>query len=164
MPVNLREYLLDTVRRSIDGEAWHGPSLSDALSGVSAGEAAARPIANAHSIWEITLHVAGWADEVARRLGGASPGEPDGGDWPAVGETSEVAWLSALQLLATARDAVLRTLEGLPEQKFSERLGSADAPLGTGHTYAGMLEGLAQHNTYHAGQIVMLRKALENRG
>lgn len=161
--MDIREYSIDVLRRSFDGEAWHGPALSEALEGVSANEAADHPIARAHSIWEITLHATGWADEVARRLGGATPGEPEQGDWPTVGEPSEAVWLSTLQRLAEARTAVLQAVEQLPAEKFEERLGTADAPLGTGHTHAGMIVGLAQHNVYHAGQIVILRKALEQR-
>jgi len=162
--VNIRELLLDTLRRSFDGEAWHGPALGDALSGVTAVDAAARPIPNAHSIWEITLHVAGWSREVARRLDGGMPGEPEAGDWPVVTEVSEAAWLGTLERLAAAREALLEVVARLPDEKFAERMGSADAPLGTGHTFAGTIEGVAQHNGYHAGQIVMLRKALETAG
>src|SRR5882672_7872565 len=49
-----------------DGDAWHGPSLKEILSGVTAERAAAKPLANAHSIWEITSHIAALADERLR--------------------------------------------------------------------------------------------------
>ena len=47
--------IADQLRRAFDGEAWHGDSLFEILKGVSAKQAAARPVANAHSIWELVL-------------------------------------------------------------------------------------------------------------
>ena len=52
--------IIDELKEIHDGEPWHGPSLKEILSGVTAEQAAAKPLANAHSIWEITLHVAAW--------------------------------------------------------------------------------------------------------
>ena len=42
------------------------------LADVNAKTAAARPIKNAHSIWELLLHIAAWDDAVTRRVGGAA--------------------------------------------------------------------------------------------
>ena len=52
------------VRVSFDGEAWHGPSLHEALDGCTADEARAHPVAGAHSVWELVRHVTAWADEM----------------------------------------------------------------------------------------------------
>ena len=77
------------MRRAYEGGAWHGPSIREALSGVDAAKAATRPIANAHTIWEIALHLSAWTDVVRRRIEGAALSEPEEGDWPKVGDTSE---------------------------------------------------------------------------
>jgi uncharacterized damage-inducible protein DinB len=152
-----KRQLLSTVRRSFDGDAWHGPAVADALEDVTEAEAAKRPPGGAHSIWELTLHIAAWANEVERRLGGAPATEPEEGDWPVTGGT----WLEAKQRLQEARDRLMRRLETFSEEDFDNRVGGErDAALGTGFTYAGMLEGLAQHNAYHAGQIMVLRKII----
>jgi uncharacterized damage-inducible protein DinB len=45
------------LERAYEGEAWHGPSLRELLDGVSAAQAASRPIPNAHSIWELVNHI-----------------------------------------------------------------------------------------------------------
>ena len=45
--------------------------------------------------------------------------------------------------------------------RLHESVGPArDAPLGTGVTFYGMLHGLIQHDAYHAGQIVLLKRAI----
>ena len=57
--------LADQIRRAFDGEAWHGDSLMEILAGANAKTAAAKPVPNAHSIWELWLHIAavGWRDD-----------------------------------------------------------------------------------------------------
>lgn len=91
-PAQRIQALLDTLRRSFDGDAWHGPALADLLRGVDAQHAVAHPVTGAHSIWELTLHLAVWTREVARRLSGAVPAEPTEGDWPdgATGDSAGV--------------------------------------------------------------------------
>ena len=51
------EILADQMSRAFRGKSWHGPSVLEALADVSAEDAAAYPIAGAHSIWEIVLHL-----------------------------------------------------------------------------------------------------------
>ncbi len=64
--------IADQLRRAFDGDAWHGDSVLEILNGVTAAQAAARPITHAHSIWELVLHIAAWDGVVLRRLGGAA--------------------------------------------------------------------------------------------
>jgi hypothetical protein len=49
-----------TLREIYDGDAWVGPSLHDILRGLTPGQAYGRPIPNAHTIWEIILHMTAW--------------------------------------------------------------------------------------------------------
>jgi len=63
--------------------------------GVEATAAAARPLAAAHSIWEIMLHATSWTRELTRRLGGALPAEPLAEDWPDVGAATPERWAAA---------------------------------------------------------------------
>jgi hypothetical protein len=44
---------------SLAGGAWHGPSVLEALQDVTAEVAYAHPVAAAHSIWELVLHLIG---------------------------------------------------------------------------------------------------------
>ena len=59
--------LADQIRRTFEGAAWHGDPLLKILAGVNAATATAHPINNAHSIWELVLHIAAWDDIVRRR-------------------------------------------------------------------------------------------------
>lgn len=154
-----KDELIDTVRRSFEGDAWHGPVLKDVLADVTAEEARWRPARHVHSIWEITLHIAGWSHECAARLAGNPPGEPAGGDWPALGpDQDEEGWQDAVQQVFNGRDALLAALRKADESTLDSTENTSSDPTGHPVTRAGMILGVAQHNAYHAGQIGLLKK------
>jgi uncharacterized damage-inducible protein DinB len=149
--------MLDELRHAHGGDPWHGPSRTHVLSDVTAEEAARSPGGDAHSIWEIALHMHAWTREVARRLGGATPRTPSEGDWPPVPAPTPHAWDDARHSLDAAHEELAAALQTFPPEKLDERVGTdRDAPLGAGVTYRAMLHGLAQHDAYHTGQISIL--------
>jgi uncharacterized damage-inducible protein DinB len=163
-PKNTIRELLDDLERAYDGDPWHGSPLMRLISGIDARTAAARPIAGAHSIWELILHMTAWTREVARRLRGATPAVPLEGDWPPVpGAATEDDWAAALSTFGSAHGEVLSALLDCPVERLDARVGnSRDPALGSGQTYAAMVRGLAQHHAYHGGQIALLRRATES--
>ncbi len=150
-------FLHEQLRKGYSDDPWHGPATTDLLEGLSAAEAAARPVQAGHSIWEIVLHMAAWHGEVRHRLQGGKPGLPEEGDWPAVREVTEAAWQSDLERLGSSLDQLLGTLAGLAEQDLDRPGGGLSNP---GTTLRTMIHGLIQHEAYHSGQIALLRKAL----
>jgi uncharacterized damage-inducible protein DinB len=148
--------IADELRRAHFGDAWHGPAVAELVHGLEAVEAAAHPVADSHSIWEIVLHVTAWRQEVARRLA-----PPEAGDWPRVPAVGEAAWGAAVAALAAATEAVIAAVAAFPEARLAEQAGDVrDAALGSGLTWGAMLHGLAQHDAYHGGQILILKRAL----
>jgi uncharacterized damage-inducible protein DinB len=153
-------HILDEIRRSHRGDPWHGPGVARVLRGVTAEAAAARPIAGAHSIWELVNHLAAWRGEVARRAASGEFGQPPEGDWPPAG-SGEAAWRAARARLAAAERKLARALAAFPPGRLGRVVGGErDAPLGTGVTFRVMLHGVAQHDAYHAGQMSLLKRAL----
>jgi len=156
-----RQFIADQLRRLHEGDAWHGPSLHEALAGVTAGMAVARAVPNAHNIAELVHHVAAWAEEVTARLGGRMPQMPDDGDFPApIDALDEAGWDLLRDRLSAAHRRAVDAILAFDPSRLDERMGTADAPLGTGVSFEGMLHGLVQHDAYHAGQIVLLKRAL----
>ena len=147
------ERLLDQLQRAYEGEAWHGPSLKQILADVTAASAARRPIAAAHTIWELVLHVSAWESAVASRLAGRYLAEPDEGDWPAVADTSEAAWQATLQSLDATHQRLRDAIRQFDPERLHRRLAAGRESAG----YA--ISGVIQHTLYHAGQIVLLKKA-----
>ena len=142
------------LRRAFEGEAWHGPSVLELLKGVTAEQAAAHPIAGAHSIWELALHIATWERFVQRRIVEATALEPtDEENFPAVHDTSEQAWRAAIEEITSNHQALLETVTALDEARLSEIVA------GKPYSVYFMLHGVIQHDLYHAGQIALLKKA-----
>lgn len=153
--LTLGHRLADQIRRSHRGEAWHGPSLSEVLDGVTAKQAAAYPIKGAHSIWELALHIAIWQKHILDRLERGGMAEiPDELDWPKVGETSEAAWKAALADLKKQNEELARAVEKTDDAKLHAPVRGKD------YDFYFMLDSLPHHNLYHAGQIALLKKAI----
>ncbi len=152
--------IIDELRQAHDGSPWHGSSRADLLRGVTAAGAARRPAPNAHSIWELVLHMVAWTGEVARRTRGQAPGTPQEGDWPAQPvESSDAHWQSAIVALDDAHADLVRAVQAFPESRLAARVGDERNPaLCSGVTYGAMLHGVAQHDAYHSGQIALVKK------
>jgi len=148
--------LADQIRRAFDGEAWHGDALVEVLSNVSAAQAAARPIKNAHTIWEIVLHIAAWDRAVLRRIGGTAVNLSDSENFPAILDTGELAWETAVEKTRRVHSDLVKAVAAFPDSRLPEQvLGKEKQPY---YDYFYMFAGIAQHETYHTGQIVLLKK------
>jgi uncharacterized damage-inducible protein DinB len=157
-------FLVDQLERAHAGDPWHGPSRASLLADVTADEARLRPAPEAHSIWELVLHMTAWTREVTRRVQGNKAREPEMGDWPAVpARPDELAWRAALAALDTAHVAFRDTVRGLDAGRLTTRVGDErNPPLGTGVTIAQTINGLVQHDAYHSGQIAIVKKLLRS--
>ena len=153
--------LIDQLKRAHDGDPWHGSPVRAILNGVTHEQAARRPPNGAHSIWEIVLHMTGWRNEVARRAGGEPAGEPEAGDWPAVGDPTAARWQAVLAALDVAHQNLANVVRGLSDERMLQPTNDPrNRELGTGVSYYALLHGIVQHDAYHAGQIAVLKKIL----
>jgi uncharacterized damage-inducible protein DinB len=147
----------DQIARTLEGEAWHGPPLMAVLAGLDAASASARPLADAHTPWEIVLHIATWAEVTLARLRGQAPAVSDEQDWPTPAGDQE-AWQADLARLRQVHQDLLAELSTVDASRL-------DAPILPGYSSVYVtLHGLVQHNLYHAGQIAILMKAIPGAG
>lgn len=149
------------LRKGYFSDPWHGPATVDLLFDVPFAAAAARPIPDGHSIWEIVLHMTAWQREVIRRLGGAEPQSPEEGDWPPPPEFDQRSWDAARADLGASLEQLASAVAALSDKELRVLVGPLrDPALGSGTTRAEMVAGVLQHNAYHSGQIALLRKAI----
>jgi len=141
------------LQRAFEGDAWHGPSLLELLADVDAAKAAARPIAGAHSIWELVLHIAAWDKAVTNRLIGGRGEVPDEENFPLVNDTSEAAWQKTLETLKQNHRSLSEAVGNVAEARLDDPIVA-----GMSSVY-NHLHGVIQHDLYHAGQIAILKKA-----
>ena len=154
------ERIRDQFRRAFDGEAWHGPSVLSLLDGVTAQQAAAHPIPGAHSIWQLTMHIAAWERACKRRLEGDPAQLTDQEDWQPIDDTSEAAWENTKQQLIENHRELMDAIAKVDDAQLNDPIIKyGDTPFSSVYV---TLHGGVQHDLYHAGQIAMLKKALVN--
>ncbi len=145
--------LADQLRRAFDGDAWHGPALLELLGDIDAATASAHSLPEVHSIWELVLHIAAWDDAVNRRIVLKKALQlNDAENFPPVEDKSPAAWKNAVAHIKKAHAKLLKTVRALPDKRLRERVPGKRYDIGF------MLEGVAQHELYHAGQIAILKK------
>jgi len=145
-----------TIRSQLEtafrGPSWHGPSLREALAGVTAEQAFTRPVAGAHSIAELVSHLEAWKAIVRRRIAGEAPRRmSDAEDWPPGPAAGEGGWTSLLEGLEKEHERLLAAVSGLDAAGLSRPLAD--------ETVASSVLGTAHHDLYHGGQIALLLRA-----
>ena len=147
------ELLLKLIDEAYKKKTWHGPNLRQAIRGVSATQAAWRPGAGRHNIWEETLHAAYWKYAVRNRIEGGKKGSfalPGSNFFPRPesGGASEAAWRADKELLEREHRALRAAIGRV-----------LDTPRGT--KFLKQIYGVAFHDVYHAGQIRLLRRLMD---
>ncbi len=155
MPETAR--IADQIRRAARGDAWHGPPLAEALDDLSADEAAAHPVAGAHSIWELVGHLLTWTNTVRIRLGGLAVAPDEADNFPEPAAPTPAAWIAACEAVLDAHEALAAAVEALSDDRLAARVP------GQAYTVYVMVHGAVQHTLYHAGQIAVLKRALGTR-
>ena len=148
--------IVDELTRSLQGEPWHGPSMLDIIGGLNAAAASAHPVAGTHSIWEIVHHATAWVRAVHARVGGNICELEGDADWPPVREAGDEAWTAAVADLLAAQSELISTLRTLRMTDLASITPNRD------YDIEHLLRGLIQHHAYHAGQMALLKRALQS--
>lgn len=144
------------LQATFDGDPWHGSAVMHILSGISASQASAKPVAHVHSIWELVLHMTAWRIFTCEKFRGNASYDitHTEQDWPMVKNTDGEAWLQALHNLKQSQLDLLEVLEQ-PADDLLDKV----VP-GRSYNYYVLLQGIIQHDLYHSGQIALLKKQL----
>ncbi len=145
------------IRRSVFYEGWHGPAVLEVLHELEAAKAGARtPVAN-HSIWELVQHMRCWHEAGLDALGGKRLPPAEDADrvgWQTIPDLSEKEWQVEVQRFRDSAEKLTQRTATLEDKKLTEQVP------GRAYDNAHMLLGIASHNTYHCGQIVLLHRYL----
>ncbi|UCE43794.1 MAG: DinB family protein [Candidatus Bathyarchaeota archaeon] len=148
----------DMLRQTFDGRPWHGPSFMALLKDVDKVQASERPIDVRHTIWEIVNHCSYWMEvTIAVLLNEKIPDIKSNEDWPKMGKTDE-DWIKAQDRLKNAYETLVDSIEGLNETLLAKKIHGSYNGQSYTTTYRKVLHGISDYNTYHAGQIAILRR------
>jgi hypothetical protein len=147
----LRQHLLDLLH----GGNAH-TTFDDAVNGFPAELAGIRPDGAPHSAWELLEHIRIALEDILRfsqSAGHVSPPWPKG-YWPNSPEPKPGQWQEAVD--AVRRDlAEFESLLKDPAQDLFRKF-----PWGEGQTLLREALLIADHNAYHIGQLVLIRRLL----
>jgi uncharacterized damage-inducible protein DinB len=141
------------IERTVTGPMWHGPALAEVLDGIEASRARRRPIASAHSIWELVLHVTAWSEIARQRIKGEATGDPTPEqDWPPVSD-ADADWPRAIDRLNDTHRLLAAEARLLSDEQLDALVPGLE------YSVAVLLHGIIEHGTYHGGQMALLKKA-----
>jgi uncharacterized damage-inducible protein DinB len=143
------ERIADQLKRAFEGDCWWGPGVRSVLEGITA-EQALRRREGLHSICELVRHMTVWKQAVADGLAGKPIEVSDDRDFPAAG-----AWEQALEALEAAERGLLAGLAALDDSRLEAAMPGKD------YSVYFALHGAIQHDVYHAGQIMALKRTAQ---
>jgi hypothetical protein len=140
----------------VDGPAWHGPSVMELVETLGAEQARRKGVKDAHSIWELLLHMTAWQEYALEVLKGKDAAPLEGAaDWPALPEPPRVdEWETTKRKFEGGMRELRERIIHLDDTQLRETVPGRNFPIKV------LLHGLVHHNLYHAGQIALLRKAI----
>jgi len=138
---------------------WHDAHVDwkGALGGLTPGNRGARPPGSPHSVWELFEHMRLAQRDILEFCVNPKYTSPEwpSGYWPKLAApASAAAWNESLKGFQKDLEAMAK-LVGNPKIDLFARI-----PHGEGQTILREALLLADHNSYHVGQIVLVRKLL----
>ena len=150
------ESIIRNLENTLDGTPWYGRPVYALLRQVDPSIAYKKPSPNSHSLADLLYHMLTWAEFTLKRI------EKDNSqdletfekvDWreidPAVHD-----WDEGLAALIATHQQIIAHLQTKDEFFLSETVDYRQ------YNFRFLLNGLIQHNIYHAGQIAYVIKLL----
>jgi len=134
------------------GKCWIGLNFREVLHGIDAKKAASDPGEGRNNIWQLVSHITYWRTRVVYRLTG-SDNPPPFADFLLPDELNEFNWRQTLADFESAYHLLRTALMHFNEENLSKPSVKED------QTYYELILGCLQHDAYHMGQIMLLKKS-----
>lgn len=153
-PIRKREGRVADVLAALEAafgkKGWHGPTVLQALAGVTSAQAALKPTGVHHSIHQLVDHVEYWEEAGLRSATTRGKPRRTRRDW----SRPTLSFAASVARMKRTHRALVSAISRLTDADLDRSIGSWNSgtlPL------AGVLHGVAAHDAYHAGQIRLLR-------
>lgn len=135
------------------GDCWIGNNFKETLHGVDAAKAAKTINREGNSIWMLVSHLVYWRTTVVNRLTG-SDNPPPFKDFSLPDELNEANWKQTLHDFEAAYHLLRNAIHHFHEENLYKPSPKKE------QTYYDLIMGCLQHDAYHLGQIMILKKYL----
>ncbi|HEV2421427.1 MAG TPA: DinB family protein [Candidatus Acidoferrales bacterium] len=142
-PTTLRGILLEQLRTTHTQEDWFAPA-SVAVEGLTAEQAKWSPGHGGHSVGQLAYHLWFWDARSLQQFKGEKPGAYNGNNDETFTDFNDAQWNDLVKKL----NQVMSNWETAVETADDVKLAAN----------ASLIEHVAEHNAYHIGQILYVRK------
>ncbi|MEM6320353.1 MAG: DinB family protein [Bacteroidota bacterium] len=143
------------IKSCFKGPAWHGPAVLEVIEHLPIDLINQR-INDGNSIIELVHHMASWKRFVLKKL----EGDPDFdvvGDFnfTRMEQATEADWQAAIDRIKSVHQELMDKL------KYTEDAILVEGVPGRSYDFFFLLTGIVNHDLYHLGQIILLKKGGE---
>ena len=142
-PTTLRGILLEQLRTTHNVEDWFVPA-SVAVQGLTAEQANWSPGHGGHSVGQLAYHLWFWDKRSLDTFEGKKSGPYNGNNDETFTNFNEAQWSDLVNKLDQVMSDWEKAVESADDQKLAAN--------------ASLIEHVAEHNAYHIGQILYVRK------
>ncbi|MBN8864787.1 MAG: DinB family protein [Sphingobacteriales bacterium] len=146
--------LLRSLQQSLAGTPWYGLPVYELLRKVPPAIAFKNPGHNGHSPAQLLFHMVNWAEFALKRVQRDQLQDLawfESHDWDPI-DPGTHDWEEGLRRLEAAHESLITTLNGMPDSFLDEQVDFRH------YNFRFLLNGLIQHNIYHAAQIAYIAK------
>jgi uncharacterized damage-inducible protein DinB len=138
------------------GDCWIGINFKEALQGVDAALAAKTISNRSNSIWQLVFHLTYWRTSVINRLNGSLE-PPPFKDFALPDDLNEENWKQALHDFENVYHQLRNVILHFKEENLYKPSPKPE------QTFYELMIGCLQHDAYHLGQIVLIKKTVDKR-
>ena len=144
--------IITLFKETFEGPAWHGPAVKEVLKGISA-EQSLRSFDDGHNIAELVFHITAWRTFLINELKGLEKYDvSEEENFIKIENINEQEWQNLQEKLNKSQSELLALLNDQEDSILEQRVGKRN------YNFYVLMHGVIQHDLYHLGQIIMLKK------
>lgn len=150
--------LADALEVTLQGRPWYGKPVYTLLDEADPGRVFLSPAPGAHRAIDILYHMVTWATFVLHRVEGNEVYDQaamEQLDWREI-DPSVHGWEEGIAELVATHQQILAHLREKDDSFLEQKVDFRE------YNFHFLINGLMQHNIYHAGQVAYLAKQLED--
>lgn len=134
-----------------NGDPWIDVNLKKTLNKIPV-TIAAKKVNGMNSIWQITEHMIAWREALLKRIKGEHISAPQNNFFADIKNTSKENWKDTIKRLENSQKKLMTYLN-------SKNI-DLDEVYPSGYSRYELIQAILLHDTYHLGQIIILKKKL----
>lgn len=143
------------IRQVYEGNNWTEVCIADTIGNISFQQAQQRTAGSPNTIASLLHHLYYWNEIMVQRMQGKNPRVLQTNGFDVEELKSEEDWLALKEKAHDSFIQLAKAVKDFPEYKLDETYAEGKS------TFYKNLQGTAEHAHYHLGQMVIIKKLLE---